>query len=71
MHIHLLHLSAQIYKARFDFPSYEKEMQQAVNLAKEGKYPLLIKEISTELADHYNEIRAYKMAAKYYKIALS
>ncbi|MGN7313381.1 helix-turn-helix domain-containing protein [Alkalicoccobacillus gibsonii] len=71
MHIHLLHLRSQIYKTRFDFPSYEKEMQQAVNLAQEGNYPLLIKDISIELADHYNEARAYKMAARYYKIALS
>ncbi len=71
MHIHLLHLRSQIYKTRFDFSSYEKEMQQAVQLAQEGKYPLLIKEVSIELADHYNEARAYKMAAKYYKIALS
>ncbi|MEK4565978.1 helix-turn-helix transcriptional regulator [Alkalihalobacillus sp. FSL R5-0424] len=71
MHVHLLHLRSQIYKTRFDFPSYEKEMQQAVNLAQEGNYPFLIKEISIELADHYNEARAYKMAAKYYKIALN
>lgn len=70
-YIQLLHLKSQIYKARFDFPSYEKEMQQAVQLAQEGKYTLLVKQISTELADHYNEIRAYKMATKYYQIALS
>ncbi|TDL31986.1 XRE family transcriptional regulator [Jeotgalibacillus sp. S-D1] len=70
VHIELLHLRSQIYKARFDFPSYEKEMQQAVQLAQEGKYPLLLKEISIELAEHYNAIRAYKMAAKYYQIAL-
>jgi transcriptional regulator with XRE-family HTH domain len=69
-HIQLLYLRAQIYKARFDFPSYEKELQQAVQLAQEGNYPLLIKEISTELAEHYNEARAYKMAAKYYQFAL-
>ena len=70
MHIQLLHLRSQIYKTRFDFPAYEKEMQQAVQLALDGEYPLSIKEISIELADHYNEARAYKMAAKYYKIAL-
>lgn len=69
-YIQLLHLKSQIYKARFDFPAYEKEMQQAVQLAQEGKYTLLVKQISTELADHYNESRAYKMAAKYYQIAL-
>ncbi|WP_255548289.1 helix-turn-helix domain-containing protein [Planococcus beijingensis] len=69
-YIQLLHLRSQIYKARFDFPSYEKELQQAVQLAQKGKYSLLAKEISTELAEHYNEVRAYKMAAKYYQIAL-
>ncbi|MDN7245451.1 helix-turn-helix domain-containing protein [Planococcus shenhongbingii] len=69
-YIQLLHLRSQIYKARFDFPSYEKELQQAVQLAQEGNYPLLIKEISIELAEHYHEARAYKMAAKYYQFAL-
>jgi len=70
VHIQLLHLRAQIYKVRLDYSTYEKELQNAVQLAKEGKYPLLIKEISTELADHYNSLRAYKMAAKYYQIAI-
>lgn len=69
-HIQLLHLRSQIYKARFDFPAYEKELQQAVQLAQEGYYSLLVKEISIELAEHYYEARAYKMAAKYYQIAL-
>lgn len=69
-HIQILHLKAQIHKARFDFPAYEKELQQAVQLAQEGNYPLLVKEISIELAEHYHEARAYKMAAKYYQIAL-
>ncbi|MBZ5199858.1 helix-turn-helix domain-containing protein [Planomicrobium chinense] len=69
-HIKLLHLRSHIYKARFDFPAYEKELQQAVQLAQEGNYPLLVKEISIELAEHYHEARAYKMAAKYYQIAL-
>lgn len=68
--IQILHLKAQIHKARFDFPSYEKELQQAVQLAQEGNYPLLIKNIGIELAEHYQEARAYKMAAKYYQIAL-
>ena len=71
VYIQLLHLRAQIYKVRFDFPAYEKELQQAIHLAQEGKYPLLIKEISIELANHYNDARAYKMAAKYYQVALS
>lgn len=69
-HIQLLHIRAQTHKARLDFTSYEKELQQAIELAQTGQYPLLIKKISTELADHYNEVRAYKMAAKYYRIAL-
>ncbi|MES1042742.1 helix-turn-helix domain-containing protein [Peribacillus simplex] len=69
VHIQLLHIRSQIYKVRFDFPTYEKELQNAVQLAQDGKYPLLIKEISIELADHYNSLRAYKMASKYYRIA--
>lgn len=70
-HIELLHIRAQMHKARFDFDSYEKDLQQAVQQAQVGKYPLLIKEISSELAEHYASVRAYKMATKYYQIALS
>ncbi|MFJ8261809.1 helix-turn-helix domain-containing protein [Rummeliibacillus sp. NPDC094406] len=70
-YIQLNYLKCQIYKIRFDFPSYEKGLQQAIQLAQDGKYPLLVKQISTELANHYNSLRAYKMAAKYYRIALN
>ena len=70
VYIQLLHLRAQIYKVRFDFPAYEKELKQAIQLAQDGKYPLLIKEISIELGNHYHDARAYKMASKYYQIAL-
>jgi transcriptional regulator with XRE-family HTH domain len=69
-YIELLHYKAKLFKVRADEPAYEKEMQNAVQLAQEGTYSLLIKRLSGELADHYNDLRAYKMAAKYYKIAL-
>ncbi|MFJ7936240.1 helix-turn-helix domain-containing protein [Sporosarcina sp. NPDC096371] len=69
-YIELLHYKAKLFKVRADEPAYEKEMQNAVNLAQEGTYSLLIRRLSGELADHYNDLRAYKMAAKYYKIAL-
>lgn len=71
VHIELLHIKAQIFKVRYDFPAYEKALQQTIQQAIEQQYPLLIKKISTELADHYYEMRAYKMAAKYYKSALN
>lgn len=69
-HVELLRFKAQTFKARSDFPAYEKELQRAVELSQEANHFLLVKRISIELADHYNEVRAYKMAAKYYKIAL-
>lgn len=70
-YIQLSYLKCQIYKIRFDFPAYEKGLQQAIQLAQDRKYPLLVKQISTELANHYNSLRAYKMAAKYYRVALN
>jgi HTH-type transcriptional regulator, quorum sensing regulator NprR len=69
-HAELLRLKAQTFKIRFDFPAYEKELQQAVRLSQEANHSLLVKRISTELANHYNDVKAYKMAARYYKIAL-
>ena len=66
----LLHQQAGLHKVKGDEPAYEKEMQKAVQLAMDWKYTADLKEISTELADHYYGVRAYKMAAKYYRIAL-
>ncbi|WP_424237455.1 helix-turn-helix domain-containing protein [Bhargavaea ginsengi] len=66
----LLHKQAHLHKVKGDEPAYEKEMQKAIQLASDWSFTVDVKEISTELADHYYEVRAYKMAAKYYRLAL-
>ncbi|MFC7366436.1 MULTISPECIES: helix-turn-helix domain-containing protein [Bhargavaea] len=66
----LLHKQAHLHKVKGDEPAYEKEMQKAIQLASDWNFIVDVKEISTELADHYYEVRAYKMAAKYYRFAL-
>lgn len=66
----LLHKQAHLHKVKGDEPAYEKEMQKAIQLASDRNFIVDVKEISTELADHYYEVRAYKMAAKYYRLAL-
>ena len=69
-YVELLQYKARTFKVRSDYPAYEKELQQAVQLSQEANHSLLVKRISIELGNHYNNVRAYKMAAKYYKIAL-
>ena len=69
-YVELLQYKARTFKVRSDYPAYERELQQAVQLSQEANHSLLAKRISIELGDHYNNVRAYKMAAKYYKIAL-
>jgi len=66
----ILHKQAHLHKVKGDEPAYEKEMQKAIQLASAWNFIVDVKEISTELADHYYEVRAYKMAAKYYRFAL-
>jgi HTH-type transcriptional regulator, quorum sensing regulator NprR len=63
-------LVAELYKVRRDDYNYEKEMQQLIHFSLEHQQFLLAKKHSISLGDHYFNVNAYKMAAKYYQIAL-
>lgn len=62
---------AQILKTRGDYYSYEKEMQNTIQLGIDKNQYVRTKQLATELGDYYYDIRAYKQSAKYYKTALN
>ncbi|WP_341357084.1 helix-turn-helix transcriptional regulator [Rossellomorea sp. y25] len=63
-------LVAELYKVRRDDYNYEKEMQQLIHFSLDHQQFLLAKKHAVTLGDHYYNVNAYKMAAKYYQIAL-
>ncbi|CAM3866837.1 helix-turn-helix domain-containing protein [Mesobacillus thioparans] len=70
----LLELKAMKAKGDFirkDYYTYEKEMQQIIDKGIELKQDFIVNKLATELANHFYDIRAYKKAADYYKIALT
>lgn len=69
VNVQLYKFKASIFKLRGDYYGYEKEMQKAIELAKEKVQYLLLQELCIELANYFYENRAYKMSAKYFRIA--
>ncbi|CAM4332922.1 transcriptional regulator [Bacillus manliponensis] len=61
---------SHIYKIRGDYYNYEKKMQSTIQLGIDKKQYVLTKKLATELGEYYYDIRAYKLAAKYFKTAL-
>lgn len=69
-HVQLYSFKATIFKLRGDYYGYEKEMQKAIEMGLEKKQYTLVRELSTELGNHFYDNRAYKMSAKYLKISV-
>ncbi|WP_000690099.1 helix-turn-helix transcriptional regulator [Bacillus mycoides] len=61
---------AHLYKMQGDSYSYEKEMQRIIDFGIANRQYIQVKKLATELGDHFYELRAYKLGAKYFKIAL-
>ncbi|AST93580.1 transcriptional regulator [Sutcliffiella cohnii] len=70
LYVEIHGLVAELFKIRGDDYNYEKEMQQIILFAQENNQLLLVKKHSINLANHYFNVNAYKMAAKYYQKAL-
>ncbi|EEM01680.1 XRE family transcriptional regulator [Bacillus pseudomycoides] len=69
-HVQLYGFKATIFKLRGDYYGYEKEMQKAIEMGLEKKQYTLVRELATELGNHFYDNRAYKMSAKYLKISV-
>ncbi|PFZ12279.1 transcriptional regulator [Bacillus pseudomycoides] len=69
-HVQLYSFKATIFKLRGDYYGYEKEMQKAIEMGLEKKQYTLVRELSTELGNHFYDNRAYKMSAKYFKVSV-
>ncbi|EOP62774.1 hypothetical protein IIW_03703 [Bacillus cereus VD136] len=61
---------AHLYKIQGDSYSYEKEMQRIIDFGMGNRQYIQVKKLATELGDHFYGLRAYKLGAKYFKIAL-
>nr|WP_255254986.1 helix-turn-helix transcriptional regulator [Bacillus pseudomycoides] len=61
---------AHLYKIQGDSYSYEKEMQRIIDFGMDNRQYIQVKKLATELGDHFYGLRAYKLGAKYFKIAL-
>lgn len=70
IYIQLMVVRANLLRIQQDEAGYEKEMKKALSLAKESALGKLIKEIGQLLGDYYIELRFYKKASEYYKMAL-
>ncbi len=70
IYIELIIVKANMMRIKLDEIGYEKEMKKALTLAKEASLGKLIKEIGQILGDYYLELRYYKKASEYYKMAL-
>ncbi|WP_257130240.1 hypothetical protein [Bacillus pseudomycoides] len=45
-------------------------MQRIIDFGMGNRQYIQVKKLATELGDHFYELRAYKLGAKYFKIAL-
>ena len=70
IYIQLMVVRANLLHIQHDEVGYEKEMKKALSLAKDASLGKLIKEIGQVLGDYYMELRFYKKASEYYKMAL-
>ena len=61
---------AHLYKIQGDSYSYEKEMQKIIDFGMDNRQYIQVKKLATELGNHFYELRAYKLGAKYFKTAL-
>ncbi|SFH97284.1 MULTISPECIES: helix-turn-helix domain-containing protein [unclassified Bacillus (in: firmicutes)] len=68
-HVQLYGFKAAIFKLRGDYYGYEKEMHKAIEMGLEKKQYPLVRELATELGNHFYDNRSYKMSAKYLKIS--
>lgn len=66
----LVIVRANLFLIRHDENGYEKEMKKALNLAKESSLGKLVKEIAYTLGNYYMDLRFYKKASEYFKVAL-
>ncbi|WP_035430113.1 helix-turn-helix domain-containing protein [Bacillus sp. UNC322MFChir4.1] len=69
-HVQLYGFKGKISKFRGDYYGYEKNMQKAIEMGLEKKQYPLVHELATELGNYFYDNRAYKMSAKYLKIAI-
>ena len=69
--VELKGMNAKSYLLRGDHYSFEREMQAVIELGKKLKQEIILSRLAVDLANHYYEIRAYKKASDYYKIAVS
>ena len=70
IYIQLMVVRANLLHVQHNEVGYEKEMKKALSLAKDASLGKLIKEIGQVLGDYYIELRFYKKASEYYKMAL-
>lgn len=69
-HVQLYGFKAKICSIRGDYYGYEKNMQKAIEMGLEKKQYTLVRELAYELGNYFNDNRAYKMSAKYFKISI-
>ncbi|CAH0346695.1 helix-turn-helix transcriptional regulator [Bacillus sp. CECT 9360] len=69
--IELKALQIKSYYNREDYFRYEKEMQKIIEQGIELKQNIIVSKLAMEFAQYYYELRAYKKAADYFKIALN
>nr|WP_275425476.1 helix-turn-helix transcriptional regulator [Bacillus pseudomycoides] len=70
VYIEIYTYKAHLYKLQGDHQGYEKEMQRIIDFGMGNRQYIQVKKLATELGDHFYELRAYKLGAKYFKIAL-
>ncbi|WP_345242085.1 helix-turn-helix transcriptional regulator [Pontibacillus salipaludis] len=70
VYIDIHSLAANLYKVRKDDFNYEKEMKNIIATSLDNKLYVKASKYSRQIGDHYHEVNAYKMAAKYYRMSL-
>lgn len=69
--VELYLIKALVYKERGEDLNYEKTIKHAIERAELESYSILIRNMATELANYYYELRLYKKASDYYLLALN